>query len=186
MGLGAVAAAGVALAAVSAISAGEAQKSNLDYQAQIANNNATIAQQNAAYAGAAGSEAATQQSLKGAAIGARIKTAQAANGVDVNSGSAVNVQASQRESSQLDTEQVHQNALLQAYGYKVAASNDQAQGALDEAGGNEAETAGFLNAGSSLLGGASSISTKFGGGGFDFSDQTSSSNYGSGIAGTTP
>lgn len=147
--------------AISSIAGGEAASSNANYMAQVAKNNAVIAQQNAAYAGQAGSEAATNESLKGAGTGARIKTSQAANGVDVNSGSAVNVQESQREASSLDTAQTMNNALLKVYGYQTVASNETAQAGLDTAEAGQDETAGFLKAGGSLLGGASGVSNPF-------------------------
>ena len=50
------------------------------------------------------------RAFKGAAEGAKVKTAQAANNVDVNIGSAVNVQASERETNVLNTETVLNNA----------------------------------------------------------------------------
>ncbi len=120
------------------------------YQGQVGRNNAIIATQNADYARAAGSEQAAISSMKGAAKGAAIKTSQAANGIDVNTGSAVDVQASQRMTDQLDAETVLNNAELQAYGYTTQATNFQAQAQQDE-------TAGFYGAASGLLGSASSI-----------------------------
>ena len=43
------------------------------------------------------------------------KTAQAANNIDVNTGSAVDVRASEREADVLDTATVLSNAELEAY-----------------------------------------------------------------------
>lgn len=180
MGLGVVGVVATGVAAYGAYSASQAAAANSRYQGQVAKNNATIAGQNAAYATAAGEEAATNQSLKGAATGARIKAAQAANGVDINSGSAVDVQTSQREASSLDTAQTMHDAILKAYGYKVDESNATAQSSLDTAQAGQEETAGYISAAGSLLGGASGVSNIKWGSGYDYSGQTAGNNYGSG------
>lgn len=145
--LPALAIAGAGISAVGSIESGL-------YAGQVAKNNSTIATQNANYAREAGSEQATAQSIKGAAEGARIKTAQAANGVDVNSGSAVDVQEGQRETSRLDAETVLNNADLSAYGYTTQANNFDAQSQQDVAGG-------IFDAAGTLLGSASSIGGKW-------------------------
>src|ERR1700687_617350 len=88
---------GGVISAVGTISAGMAQKNAMDYQAQVAANNAIIAQQNATYAIEAGQSKAATQSLKEAETGGEIKAAMAANNVDVNTGSNKAVQVSQRE-----------------------------------------------------------------------------------------
>ena len=59
-------------------------------------NNAIIAQQKATRARAAGQQQAQNQSLKNAAELGAIKTGLAANNIDVNSGSSVDLEASQR------------------------------------------------------------------------------------------
>ena len=105
------------------------------YQGQVASNNAQVEQQNALYTEEAGEEAAAATSLKGAAQAGAVKTSIAANNTDVNSGSAVNVEASEREANALDSETALANANLQAYGYKVQATNDQAQSTQDIVGG---------------------------------------------------
>ena len=127
------------------------------FQSEVARNNAIIAKQNADYARTAGGEQAAIASRKGAAQGAALKTGLAANGVDVNSGSAVDVEAGARETSKLDAETVLNNAELQAYGYTTQATNFKAQSAQDEAGG-------IWGAAGSLLSNASSIGGKWSGG----------------------
>lgn len=153
--------AGAGVSGVGAISGGVAQQNAANYQAQVATNNQTIALQNEAYAVAAGERAATDQGLKGAATGAKIKAGQAASGIDVNTGSAATVQASQRETSQLDTETVLNNALLQGYGYRAAATGYQAEAGLDTLKGQNAMVAGEIGAVGSTLSAASSIGYKW-------------------------
>lgn len=126
------------------------------YQAQIANNNAKIAEQNAAYARQAGQEQAAQESRKAAVEQGAIRTAIAANNVDVNTGSAADVQAGAREIGKLDAETVLNNAELSAYGYTTQANNYRAQASQDMAGG-------ILGGLGTLLSNAKGLNLKWGG-----------------------
>lgn len=156
--------ASVAGTAMSAISA----SNNADYQSQVAENNAIAAEQNAQYARRAGEQQAAAQSLKGADTAGKIQTAIAANGVDVNTGSAVDVEASQRQQSKLDTETVLNNADLQAYGYRTQAVNFQAQSQLDSAQSSQALIGGGLGAIGGLASAAKSVDFSKAFGGFTF------------------
>lgn len=140
---------------------GQAGGAAADYASQVSRNNATIANQNADYTIASGLQKTDTASRRNAAIGGRIKATQAANGVDVNSGSAVDVQAGQRETGELDAETVLSNAELQAYGYRTKAVSDTAQAQLDTAQGAQARIGGDLGAAGSLLGSASGVGTKW-------------------------
>jgi hypothetical protein len=127
----------------------------------VARNNATIAQQNAVRAEQAGYAAAENQSRQGAAQLGKVKVSQAASGIDVNTGSAVDVQAGERETNQLNTETVFQNDLMKAYGYRVNAENFQAESQLDTAKAEEAVPASVLSASGGLLSSASGIGGKW-------------------------
>lgn len=152
---------GAVTSAVGTISAGQASSNAASYSAQVARNNAVIAEQNAEYATKAGNEQATVQGLRGAAALGKIKTQQAANNVDVNSGSAVNVRASEAESGKLDVLTVQNNAALKAYGYRTQATSDTAQAALLENEASSATTGADIGAAGGLLGSASSLGFKF-------------------------
>lgn len=156
-------AAGAGLSAYSAIQGGEARSGQLNYQAAVAENNKIVANQNAESAIEAGGAKAATTSMKGAAVGGSIKARQAASGVDVNTGSNVDVQEGQREAALLDTETVLHNADLQAYGYRSQAKNFEAEAQLDRSGADQAETAGYLKAGGGILGSASSLGFKWSG-----------------------
>ena len=80
--------------------------------------------------------------------------AEAANNVDVNSGSALDVQVSQRETGMEDVDQIRNNALLQAYGYNVAGTGFTAQSILDTATASNTSSQIPVLAGSDLLSGA--------------------------------
>ena len=126
------------------------------YSAQVARNNAAIARQSSRYAVEAGNVQAQNESLKNAQIAGELKASQAANNVDVNTGSALSVQAGQKAAGEVDTQTVLHNALLQAYGYQQQAASYKAQAGQDV-------TAGFEQAGGSLLSNASSLGLKWGG-----------------------
>lgn len=156
--------AGAGISAYGQMQAGEAQKDAANYSAQVAANNKIIADQNAEHALQAGQVQAAATSLKGAETAGRIKTGQAASGIDVNTGSAVDVQESQREQEKLDTLTVLNNAQLQAYGYRSQGVGYQAQSELDKATAKQAPVAADLAAAGGLLSSASSIGLKWSGG----------------------
>jgi len=147
--------------AVGTISSGIATSNAASYQAQVAKNNQIIAEQNAKYASAAGEAQAQATSLRGAAAAGHIKAAQAASGVDVNTGSALGVQQSQRELSNLDTETVLNNAELQAYGYRTQATGFGAQAGLETAEARQAPIGAGLGAAGNLLSSASALGGKW-------------------------
>lgn len=146
------------------------------YSGQVADNNAKVAKQNAEYSLEAGEQQADTESRKGAAAGAHLKAQQAASGVDVNTGSAVDVQAGERETNKLDAETVFQNAQLQAYGYTTQATNYEAQSKQDV-------TAGIIGGASSLLENASQLGPKWGIGSSTGGGTTTSSAFPSGYGG---
>ena len=150
--IGALASAGGAL--MSGIAQGQAAS----YQAQIAANNAQIAQQNATYATEAGAAKAQQAGLQGAEQVGAVKASLAANNVDVNTGSALDVETGTREKSALNEYTVANNAELQAYGYRTQATGYELQSQLDQNTAESAPIAGALSAGGGLLGNASAMS----------------------------
>lgn len=152
--------AGLAGAAASAGGVGlsaEAQGANASYQAQVAKNNEVIEGYNAVSATQAGEGATQAEGMKQASRAGAIKAGIGANNIDVNSGSAKNVEASQSEEGELSTETVMHNALLQAYGYSVGAESDAAQAKLEESEAEQAPIEGALGATGSLLSRASSL-----------------------------
>ena len=123
--------------AFEATAAGEAAA----YQAQVARNNAIIAGYNATEAEQAGETQAYVTSQQAAAQGGRIKASQAANNIDVNTGSAVKVQQGARQAGQLNTETVLNNAELQAYGYRAQGTAYTQQAGLEQMQANNAPIA---------------------------------------------
>jgi hypothetical protein len=130
---------------------GIAQGQADSYQAKVASNNAIAARQNAAYAASAGAAQTEEAGLKARNQAASVRAGQAAEGVDVNSGSAADVQTSQREIGALDTATVSNNAALEAYGYQSQATSFQAQANLDRAEAGYAPFAGAIQGAGTLL-----------------------------------
>lgn len=153
--------AGAGISAYGTAEAGQAQANAANYNAQVSRNNATIANQNADYAVAAGQESAATESRKNAATSGKIKATQAASGIDVNTGSAKDVQVSQRETGQLDSETVLNNAELQAYGYRSQATGFEATAGLETEEAEQAPIGADLSAAGGLLGSASSLGLKW-------------------------
>lgn len=160
-GAGGLATLGAGVSALGTIAGGIAQAHQASYQAEVAKNNAQIASENATQATEAGQAQAEAASLKGAAVAGSIQAAQAANGIDVNSGSAVDVQESQREESKLDTDTVMHNAALSAYGYRTQQQNFLADAELEKSKAAEAPIGAAIGAAGSFLGSASGLSPKW-------------------------
>ena len=132
-----------------------AQKASADYQAQVAGVNAKVAQQNAQAATQQGEFNATQASMKAKAQIGAIAAQQGANGLDINSGTNVDVRSSAAQMGQLDALSIRDNAARQAYGYETQANSYTMQAGLDTMQGQAASTAGDYAGASSLLSGLS-------------------------------
>ena len=160
VGMGATALGGIT-GAVGSIFSGQAQSNMYTYQAGIAQMNAQIAKQNASYALAAGEVSAQQQGMKTRAEIGQTKATQGAGGLQVGSGSNVQVQKSEKEIGDENAALTRANAARQAYGFQVEAVQDTAQSQLDLMAAENAKTAGTIGAFSSLLGGGASVSSKW-------------------------
>ena len=160
IGIGASAASG-GMGIIGSLMGGNAKAEAYKYQSSMAMYNAAIAKQNQKYALDVGEQQAERQGIAGAAQAGQIKAGQAASGVDVNSGSAKDVQTSQHLVSQMDLNTIREKAAKTAYDFSVQATNyeNQAKG-LNKAASN-ARTEGVLNAVSSFIGTVGSVSDKW-------------------------
>lgn len=151
---------GLALQASGKLKGGAAGGAAGAYQAQVARNNAIALRQMADRTVAGGLVNADVTSMRGAANVGAIKAKQGANNINVNSGSAVDVRAAAASAGKFDADTVLRNADLQAYGYRVKASQEESQAKLYEMGGSQAQSAGEIGAAGSLLGAASAVPWK--------------------------
>jgi len=160
IGIGATLAGGIT-SAIGAENTASATQASYNYQAGVAQINSTIDLQNADYARSQGETQAMQYGMQASQRQAAIRNTQAASGLDVNSGSAADVQASQRTLTAIDTAQIRSNAAKTAYDYDVKSTQDLNQAQLDIMGGDNAITAGNYQAASSILGTVGSVSSKW-------------------------
>ena len=131
------------------------------YKAQVARNNAIIAERNAQAAREAGAVKGQINDLKTKSLIATQLVTQAASGLDVNTGTNVNVRESTHDVGRLDTLTIIANAGKEAAGYAAQAMNFEAEATLNEKSAKYAEDAGAINIMSSLLGGATSFADKY-------------------------
>lgn len=158
------AAAGVLGAATTAIGASQqadAQSKERAYQAQVARNNQTIAEQNAAQETAKGNAEAERASTRSAALLAQTRAEQAASGVDVDTGSAVDVRKSQRLLAETDAQTIRYNAAQAARGYTLQGQGFGAQAGVNSAEAANIKSAADVGATGTLLGNASAVGSKY-------------------------
>lgn len=145
--------AGTAISAFGAYSQGQSASASAGYNAQVAANNATVAKQNAQFAGAEGEQNTAAAAAKTRAAEGAILANQGASGVDVKNGSNVDVRESEAKIGMLNTLNVRSQAARTAYGYQTQSASDTGQQSLYQSQQSADQTAGYLNAGSTVIGG---------------------------------
>lgn len=140
---------------------GEAQSNQFKYQGQVARINQDIAKQNADYARKIGEVEAQQGGLRARYNIGQTRAAKAAGNLDIGFGSAADVIASMKTVARHDQAIVRSNAARRAYSHEVEAFTESAKGKLYDASAVNAKTAGHIGATGSILGGISSVSSKW-------------------------
>ncbi len=130
------------------------------YQAKVLENNAKTQDTNRSNALIAGNERESRIRMQVARTIASQRAAYAANGVDVDVGSPVDIANSSRLEGEADVAVAHYQALQEAYGFSQEAWSDRANAKLAKAEGRNKLIGSFLDAGSSYLSGASSLRKK--------------------------
>src|SRR5277367_26990 len=118
IGIGSTVAGGVT-SAIGSTYQGQAQANMYSYQAGVARVNAQLATQDANYAIAAGDVESQQAGMRGRAQIGATRVAYGAGNIDINSGSASRVQASETEVTQQNEGIIQANAAKRAYGFNV-------------------------------------------------------------------
>jgi hypothetical protein len=146
----------------------EAARAQGEYQKEVADTNARIADVQATDAITRGEKDANLVGRKTKEIVGAQRAALGASGVDVNSGSAVDVQSDTKARGAADELTIRNNAWREAWGYKVESQNATKAGQYAQmAGENTARTTiltGGLNALGYGLKGAGYLAGGFGGG----------------------
>lgn len=151
------AAASTAMSMKAASDQAAAERDAANYQAQVALNNQTIANQNAKAAADAGQVQEDQSRMATAQRTGAIRAAAAANGLDPNMGSAVDIQSDSAKLGELDALTIRANTARTVYGIQTQAMNYGAQAGLDQATAANAMVAGNDKMFGDLLSGASSM-----------------------------
>ena len=152
---------GSVVSGVGQLSSGNASLAAAKYNSQVASENAQIAQQNETWAAQAGEQQVGEQAQKTRATVGAIKAAQAANNVDVNSGSAVMLLPSAAALGELSALNIRSNAARTAYGYATQSASETSKSQLDTFEGEQAQIAGDVGAGASVLGGVGNAGFQF-------------------------
>jgi hypothetical protein len=157
----------------------KAQSNMYQYQAGMAQINKQIDEQNAAYARSGGEVEAQKSGMRSRFQLGGIKVTKAAGNIDVNSGSAREVQDSQEAIGQHDQSIIRSNAARQAYGYDVEAAGHKAQVGMYGMASENALTTGKIGVAGSLISTAGSVANKW----YGASSSFGSSGSGSGPSG---
>ena len=153
--------AGAATSAYGAYSSSQAQSANAAYQAQVAQNNAAIAQRNAVMDIQAGEVQATNAGLKGRAQVGQERAQLGAGGIDPNTGSAASAISGTEALTGLNAMTSRSNAAKAAYGQQVQATSDTAQSGLLSAESSQYAEAAPIGAAGTLLSGVSTAGSNY-------------------------
>lgn len=170
---------GTGISVYGAMQTASAQSKAADAQAQQARNNAILAGRAADDATARGDIAAQQKANQTNQLLGQQRVGLAANGVDPNSGSALDLQSDVAGNGELDQLTIKSNAAREAAGYQAQGMNYSTQASIDEADSQNALSAGALKATSSLIGGAGSVASSW----YQFQYGTRQASPGYGVSG---
>lgn len=145
-----------AISVPAAIQQGKQAKATYEYQAKVAKKNAEIAQQNAGQERQSGIEEARLQRIKTLQTIGVQQTAMAANGIDIGSGTALDMIEDTAQMGELDALTIKYNSERNALNYEQQASNFLNQSNLDKMSAKNVSSASKINAISTGLNGIGS------------------------------
>lgn len=128
-----------------------AQRAAGEYEQQVAERNATIAEQQAEQARQIGNMEEERQLRRVRAVVGSQRATLAANGLDVNSGTALDLQAETAGFGAADALNLRSNALREAWGFKVDATNQRNAGRAARAQGNNQAAGTLLTTASNMV-----------------------------------
>jgi hypothetical protein len=149
-------AAAAGVKAVGSVVSGIGQKQVLDYQGQVADQNARMSEDQARDSIQNTNLEAQRRYRELAQTKGQQVAAMAANGVDLNFGSAADVQKDTAAIGAEDIAQLYKGSNERTRGFEINAFNYRAQAAGDRARGQGALTEGLFGGLSTALGGAAS------------------------------
>jgi hypothetical protein len=132
------------------VTAGVAAKQSGDYQAAVARNNATIADQKASYDAQAAAAQEHDQDLRSRQELGKIGAIQAASGLDVNSGSQKDVITGSQQLARLNTLRTGTAGAFAVASDKNQSQDFTSQAQFAQATGDNALTASLISTGASV------------------------------------
>lgn len=139
------------LAVAGPLMEGDAIKAQKDFQAQISLNNSLIAGRNAEDARVRGVISAEERGVKTRQDIGKQRVSLAANGVLVDSGSALELTSDTAAIGKLDSLRIINNAEREAVGFETTASNFKSEASAHTAAGKNAKAASRIKALNSLV-----------------------------------
>jgi len=149
------------MAAGGAIKQGQAAKAQARYQSQVERNNSQIATWQAQDAVDRGKIAEQRQRLQVARLAGTQRATFGSSGVELSSGSPLDVLGDTAQLGELDALTIRSNAEREAYGFRAQSQNLQAQSGLTQLAGRNSQQASYISAGSSLLSSAATAGDRF-------------------------
>lgn len=149
--------AGTAIAAAGSIVQGVNQSNQMRYAARVADANAAMDRAAAQDAIDRGAKEEQRQYRKNAQLLGQQRAALAANGLEVDFGSAADIQGDTKRIGWEDASTIRQNAIREAKGYEISAANNVDKAASSRAGASAAVIGSVFDAGSTILSGASQV-----------------------------
>lgn len=141
------------VSAAGALSSGIQQRRAADQQAEAAEYNAAVSQNQAGQAFAAGAERENIQRRQASQALAQQRAAFAESGLDPNSGSALDVQLQSTRNAELDALQTRYEGILTGQNYQQQAALGVYEGGVLRSSGRNAQRASYLTAAGNLLAG---------------------------------
>lgn len=142
---------GLGLTAVGGYQQYQAQRANADYQEQVGERNAEIGRRQAAQERDIGNIDEERHLRKVRQMLGAQRAQQAANGLDINTGSALDLQAETAGFGAADASTIRSNALRRAWGLDVGAVNDLNAGRAEAAASRNAATGTLITTGASMV-----------------------------------
>lgn len=165
LAIGAVATvASTALGVVGSVQQGKAAKAEAQYQAQVNRQNAKKAEMNAAQKRQEGIEESRLQRIRTLQKVGSQQAAMAANGIDISSGTALDIVEDTAAMGELDALTTRYNSETEAIAFEHQAANFENQANLDILSGQNAYKSGMINAaatGAKGLGKLTSVAGKW-------------------------
>lgn len=155
----AASAAGAIASAGGAYQQAQGQRSSLEYQAAVSRSNAVLAGYQASDAITQGQVVEGNQRLKTAQLKGSQRAQMAANGIDMGEGNANDVLTTTTMMGERDALQIHDSAMMQAWGYRTQQQNFRDDASRAEGQANAISP--WLAAGTSLLTGAAGVATSW-------------------------